>query len=211
VHVVPTIVTLSLFTALFVLLRIRWSRLPHRFRRLLFTVAIASIVLMAAAFGARISTTRDHLNFAVYWCAVLGYIFFVILCTRLRPIWLTSLIAIVLILPLLSASALLPLAAIFSHQSHHIQSIDDNLVSDLVPVDAVTDGASGADLTIYRRTALLPFLQRRKQAARYFNTQCDTSAAHAILQPDRRKVLMICPALPGHPPEDGRSAIVALY
>lgn len=202
---------LALFSALFVLLRIRWSRLPQRFRRLLFVVAIASIALMAFAFVTRISTPHDHLNYAVYWCAVLSYIFFVILCTRLRPIWLTSLIAIVLILPLLSASALLPLAEIFASQPHHIQPIGDNLVSDLVPNDAVTDGASGADITIYRRASWAPFLQRRHQAARYFNTQCNTSAAHAILQPDHRSVLMICPALPGHPPEDGRSAIVKLY
>ena len=203
---------LALFSALFVLLRIRWSRLPQRFRRLLFVVAIASIALMAFAFVTRISTTRDHLNFAVYWCAVLGYIFFVILCTRLRPIWLTSLIAIVLILPLLSASALLPLAAIFSHQSHHIQSIGDNLVSDLVPNDAVTDGASGADITIYRRASWCPFLHQRKDRA-YALLQHPVRHLRRLCHPAARSphLLMICPALPGHLPEDGRSLIVKLY
>ncbi len=210
-HVPATILTLALFTALFVLLRIRWPHLSHRFKRLLVLFATASIALMAIAFVSRISTTSDHINTTVYWCAVLSYIFFVVLFTRLRPMWLTTLIAVVVILPLLSASAILPLAAIFANQPHNIKPIGDNLVSDLVPIDAITAGASGADLTIYRRASWAPFLQRKGMGVRYFNTQCDTSSAYAILQPDLIHVLMICPAKPGRPPQDGRSFLVRLY
>jgi hypothetical protein len=211
VHVPATILTLALFTALFILLRIRWPHLSHKFKRLTVLLAIASIALIAIASISRISTTSDHINVAACWCAVLSYIFFVILFTRLRPTWLTTLIAIVVILPLLSASAILPLAAIFSNRSHNIKLIGDNLVSDLVPIDAVTAGASGADLTIYRRASWAPFLRRKYQGIRYFNTQCDTSSAHAILQPDLTHLLMVCPAKPGRLPQEGRSAIVRLY
>jgi hypothetical protein len=208
VHVPATILTLALFTALFVLLRIRWPHLSHRVKRLLVLSAIASIALMAIAFASGISTTSDHINTAAYWCAVLSYIFFVVLFTRLRPMWLTTLIAVVVILPLLSASAILPLAAIFSNQPHHIRPIGDNLISDLVPIDAVTAGASGADLTIYRRASWAPFLQRKVHNGRNFNTQCDASASYAILQPDHHHLLIVCPAAPGHPREEGHSLIV---
>jgi hypothetical protein len=211
VHVVPTIITLTLFTLAIVLLRIRWDVLPPTLKRLLVRFATGAIGLMVFAYVSRISTTFDHLNIVVYWCAVLSYIFFVVLCTRLHPIWLTSLIAIVLILPLLSASALLPLADIFSNLPHHITPIGNGYFSDVTPIDSVTKSAGGADIAIYRRLPWLPFLRRRHQGVRFFITQCDAPSAYAILQPDQHHILMACPALPGHPPSDTRGDIVPLY
>jgi hypothetical protein len=211
VHVPQTILILALFTSAIVIVRIRWNHLPSGFKRGLILFATASIGLMAICFLGRISTLSDRLNAAVYWSAILSYIFFVVLFTRLRPQWLTSLIAIVLILPLLAASAILPLAAIFSNLPHNIKPLGNGLVSDLVPIDSVTPSAGGADITIYRRVSWLPFLQRRHQGARYFSTQCDTSAAYAVPQPDLVHILMVCPALPGRPPEERRSLIVKLY
>ncbi len=59
VHVPAAIATLLLFTTIFVLLRICWSRLPRTFKRGLILFAMASIVLMAIASAVRISTTHD--------------------------------------------------------------------------------------------------------------------------------------------------------
>jgi len=211
VHVPATIATLAFFTAVIVLLRLRWTRLPGGLKRLLILFGIASIAVVLFAQATRLYTTHDGLNAIVYWCSILSYIFFVVLFTLLRPRWLTWLIAVVLLLPLLSASPILPLGAVFSHLPHRTQPIGDNLVSDLVPIDAATPGASGADLVIYRRFTWAPFLQHRYISSRYFDTQCDTAAAYAILQPDHRNVLMVCPAAPGHPLEDGRAFVMNLH
>ena len=117
-----------------------------------------------------------------------------------------------MLLPLLSPALSFPLAAIFSHQAHHIQSIGNSLVSDLVAYDAITPGASGADINIYRRVSWAPFLQRKVQGARYFNTQCDASAAFAKLLPDGHHLRMICPATtrPHHRKMDTH-VVVKLY
>jgi hypothetical protein len=211
VHIPLTLAALILFTAVIVVLRLRWPRLSRKLKRRLIFVALVPVILLLFAVATRLNTTSDHLNTAVYWEFVLGYIFFVVLFTLLRPVWLTSLVAIILLVPLLSASAIFPLAAIFSRQAHHIQYIGNGLVSDLVDVDAVTQGASGADLNIYRRLAWAPFLQRKVQGARYFNTQCNASAAYAITLPDNLHLRMICPAMSGTPPESKLDVVVKLY
>jgi hypothetical protein len=205
-----TLATLALFTGAIVVLRVRWRRLSRKLRHRLIFSALVPIVLLPFAFALHLSTTIDHLNTLVYWGFILGYIFFVILFTLLRPVWLTSLVAIMLLLPLLSASAIFPLAAIFSRQPHHIQNIGDGLVTDVVAIDAITPGASGADIAVYHRLSWAPFLQRRVQGMRYFNTQCDADAAYAILFADNY-LRMICPAAPGTPPANRRDLIVALY
>ena len=206
-----TLATLALFTGAIVVLRIRWRRLSRKTRHLLICCATVPVVLLLFAFAARISTTIDHLNTLVCWGFVLGYIFFVNLFTLLRPVWLTSLVAIVLLLPLLSASAIFPLAAIFSRQPHHIQAIGGGLVTDVSAIDAITPGASGADIAVYRRLSWAPLLQRRVQGARFFNTQCDTSATYAVLLPDNYHLHIVCPATPGLPPADRRDLVVKLY
>ena len=205
-----TLATLALFTGAIVILRLRWTRLSRKLKRRLIVLALVPVALLLFAFAADLSTTSEHLNAAVYWGFVLGYIFFIMLFTLLRPVWLTSLVAIILLLPLLSASAIFPMAAIFSRKAHHIQFIGNGLVSDLVTVNAITPGASGADLTIYHRLSWAPFLQRKVQGARYFNTQCDASS-YAILQPDHYHLRMVCPASPGAPPETHVDLIVKLY
>jgi hypothetical protein len=206
-----TLATLALFTGAIVVLRVRWRRLAHKTRHLLIVCALIPIVLLLFAFAARLSTTIDHLNTLVYWGFVVGYIFFVNLFTLLRPVWLTSLVAIVLLLPLLSASAIFPLAAIFSRQPHHIQAIGGGLVTDVAAIDAITQGASGADIGVYRRLSWAPLLQRKVQGARFFNTQCDAAAAYAVLLPDNYHLHMVCPAAPAMPPADSRELIVKLY
>jgi hypothetical protein len=206
-----TLATLALFAGAIVVLRVRWRRLSHKTRHLLIVCALIPIVLLLFAFAARLSTTIDHLNALVYWGFVIGYIFFVNLFTLLRPVWLTSLVAIVLLLPLLSASAIFPLAAIFSRQPHHIQAIGGGLVTDVAAIDAITQGASGADIGVYRRLSWAPLLQRKVQGARFFNTQCDASAAYAVLLPDNYHLHLVCPAPPAMPPSDSRDLIVKLY
>ena len=210
-HVLPTIFTLALFTAAIVLLRLRWQRLSGNLKQRLICLGIASISTLCLAVLSRVSTTNDQVNVLVYWCCILSYIFFVVIFTLIRPYWLTLLIAVILVVPLLSSTAILPLDAIFVHQQHQETALGAGLTSDLVPIDPpLAPAATGADLSIYRRPAWAPFLQRKLFGARYFDTECHSSAAFATLQPDRHSVLMVCPATPDRPPADGRSYLMPL-
>ena len=210
-HVPPTLATLALCVAALILLRLRWTSMAVGVRRFFVVVAVTFTILMALAVVTRVSCNSDHVNVLVYWGFILSYIFFLLLFTLVHPRWLTSLIAIVLILPLLSASAFLPLAGIFTNLPHQKKYLGDGFVSDLAPLEAATPGGSAADLSVYRPLTWAPFLHKSYMSVRYFNTQCDSLSAYAILQPDRRGILMACPAASGFPPEDGRSIVISLY
>jgi peptidoglycan/LPS O-acetylase OafA/YrhL len=209
VHIPITLAALTFFIAAIVVLRLRWRRLNIKLKRLLIVIALIPVMLALFSVATRISTTSDHLNSAVVWGFAIGYIFFVILFTLLRPVWLTSLIAAILLLPMSAASAIFPLADLFSNRHHHMQFFGNGLVSDLVSVDAVTPGASGADLNVYRRFTWAPFLQRKVESARYFNSQCDSFASYVTTLPDDH-LRIVCPATPGMPPESKIDMVVKI-
>lgn len=193
-HVPLILATLIVCIALIVRLRLRWPRLSSIRRRRLTSFAVVYLFLFPIALFTGFSTTLEHINALIYWGFICSYVFLVILLTLFRPFWFTTLIAIVLILPLLSASVFLPLGAVFSNQTHHVRNVGYGLVSDLEPIDAITAGASGADLSVYKRRFWAPFFQKKAAGTRYFNTQCDTTRAYVIPQPERHGILFICPA-----------------
>ena len=209
-HVPLILVTLLVCIAAIVRLRLRWPSFSSTRKRRLVTFAVAYLFLFPVVLFSGICTTVDHFNTLVYWGFICSYIFLVILLTLLRPFWLTSLIAVILILPLLSASVFLPLGAIFSTKPHIIRSIGGGFYTDLDPLDAVTAGASGADLGVYKRRWWAPLLQRKFIGVRYFNTQCNTAAAYAELKPESHGMLFVCPVGPGFPPEDTRRYLLPL-
>jgi hypothetical protein len=172
--------------------------------------AITALALYLLMFATGWSTSSNHLNAAIYWAAIAGYEFFLLLFTLLRPRWLTTIIAVILMLPLLSASPFLPLAELFSPAPHTISSIGPNFISDLAPW-GTGRAPSGFDLTIYSHPSWTRFLRHRRQASHYFSGQCDASKASATLQPDGKHVLMSCPAAANQPPNAARSLVVKLY
>lgn len=209
-HVPVTLATLILLTAALILLRLRWHHLHANAKRLLILFAVFSIITTVFILTTKISTISFLFNAFLYWCFVLSYIFLVLLFTLLRPKLLSAVIAVVLILPLLSASAFLPLTMLFANPPRVVQTLGDNLVSERTPIDALTPTASGADLTVYYRPTWAPFLQKNKLGSRYLNSQCDANASYAVLRPDHASVLMVCPASPGLSPEKGRQFIIKL-
>jgi hypothetical protein len=169
------------------------------------------MILYAFTFVTGWSTSSYHLNAALYWAAIAGYEFALLLFTLLRPRWLTAMIAAVLMLPILSASPFLPLAELFNTAPHITVSIGSNFISDLAPWGNGTAASSGFDLTVYSHPSWTKFFRRRRQGSRYFSGQCDASKASATLQPDGKHVLMLCPAAPNQRPEAARSLVVKLY
>jgi hypothetical protein len=206
-----TFAILAILTGALVLLRLRWSRLSHKTKRTLVTCACAALGLYAFSFATGWSTSSNHLNATLYWFAMAGYEFFILLFTLLRPRWLTTIIAIVLLLPIFSASPFLPLTDIFNTAPHTIVSIGPNLISDRAPSGVGTTDRSGFDLTIYSHPSWTHFFRRRRQASHYFSEQCDASRASATLQPDHKHVLMSCPAAPNQQPDAARNLVVKLY
>lgn len=166
--------------------------------------------LSALAAATHWSTASIRWNAALYWVSIASYEFLLILFTRLRPRWLTLTIAIILILPILSASVFLPLAALFNPPPVTTAVLGDHLISERTPWGSGPLATTGTDLTVYYQPAWAPFLHRRRRSARYFGGQCDAAGAYAVLQPDHESVLMCCPASPDQPPDSGHHLIVKL-
>ena len=206
-----TFAILAILTGALIVLRVRWRHLSAKAHAIFITCAGAALLLYAISFTTGWSTASNHLNAALYWFAISGYEFFLLLFTLLRPRWLTTTITIVLIFPILSASAFLPLAEIFDSAPHTIVSIGPGLTSDRAPWGTGAPATSGFDLTIYSHPSWTNFFRRRRQASRYFSGQCNASESTATLQPDAKHVLMLCPAAPGQQADAARTLVVKLY
>lgn len=205
-----TFAVLAILTGALILLRLQWPRFSHRTHTALIACACTALLLYAITFVTGWSTASDHLNAALYWGAIASYEFFLLLFTLLHPRWLTSIIAAILIFPILSASVFLPLIFLFTSPPHTIVSIGPNLISDRIPSGGEVD-TSGFDLTIYSHPAWTHFFRRRRQASHYFSAQCNAAQAFATLEPDGKHVLMSCPAAPNQQPDSARNLVVKLY
>jgi hypothetical protein len=210
-HLSLTFASFVLLTAGMVLLRFIWHCLSSKIQRLIVILACAALSLLALSVVTKWTVYPLRLNAVLAWCAVGGYEFFIILFTRLRPKLLTSAIAVILIVPLLSASFFLPLARLFDVTPHKTVFLGESIVSVRAPWGMGTGDTSGADLDIYWRPSWIPFLQRRVLGARYFNSQCDARASFAVLQPDHKSVLMNCPAAPNQQSSTARSLVVKFH
>lgn len=209
-HAPLTLGILAVVTGALVLVRIFWLRIPRPARMLLITCAVAIPVIFGIAIATRWSTSSYRINYGLYWLFIAACEFLLILYTVLRPRWLTSIIAVVLILPVLSASIFLPLTLFFDAPPTVTSRIGGNIVSERVPWGAGSAETSGTDLTVYYQPRWLPLLRRRLLSARYYGGQCDAWAAYAVVQPDRRSVLMVCPASPRLGPDSARSIVLPL-
>lgn len=205
-----TFAVLAILTGALIVLRLRWPRLSHTAHSRLISGAGAALALYLLMVATGWSTSSNHLNAAIYWAAIASYEFFLLLFTLLRPRWLTTIIAVVLILPILSASSFLPLAELFSTAPHMTASIGPDLISDLAPWGA-GPVPSGFDFTVYSHPTWTRFLRRRRQACRYYSGQCDASKASATLRPDGKHILMSCPAAANQQPDTARNLVVKLY
>jgi len=198
-------------TGVLVLVRIFWLRIPGRLRRLMVACAVIIPFVFVIGLVTRWRTPSLHMDYGFYWLCIVSYIFLMILFTRLRPRWLTTIIAVVLILPLLSTSLFLPLVYIFGIPSVETSRIGKDIVSERSSWGPGAPDVSGTDLVIYYEPRWLPFMRRSLFGIRYYGSQCDAWAAHAVIEPDQRNVLMICPASPRLGPDSARSAVVPLY
>ena len=205
-----TFAVLAILTGALIFLRLRWTRLSRKTHRILIVCACVALIINAFGKVTHVSTSSSHVNAALYWFAVAGYGLVLLLFTLLRPRWLTAIIAIVLFLPILSASAFLPLAELFDPAPHTVVTLAPNLISDNVSWGTGIVPIAGYDFAIYSYPSWTHLLRRRRQGARYYDEQCDAAHASATLQPDGKHVLMSCPAAAGQPPDSARNLVVKL-
>lgn len=206
-----TFAVLAILTGALIFLRLRWPGLSPKTHKIYVVCACAALFIYAVTAVTGWSTALDHLNAAIYWFAIAGYELFILLFTLLRPRWFTTLIAIVLLIPILSASPFLPLVDLFKDAPHTVISIGPNLISDRAPSGIGASATSGYDLTVYSHPSWTTLFRHRRQASQYFSGQCDAAQAFATLQPDGKHVLMSCPAAPGQPADAARNLVVKLY
>ena len=209
-HLPLTFALFGALTSVLLLLRLGWVRLPHGLQRGLVLAAVGGLLFTPLCVRTGWSSTSDALNGLVYWWFLASYEWLLLLFTILRPRWLTGLLAFALMVPILSASAFLPLTSLFDRRAAAPVQIGRDLYSQLTTFTNAAGSYSGSDLEIFYRPRWFPVLQRRRQGARYYNTQCDARVAYAVLQADGQHVQMNCPAVAGEP-ESAQSLVVTLY
>lgn len=209
-HVPSTLALFASILALLVVLRIRWSKFSTRFRRLVVSLACMAIVAEILSRISRWSINSDLMDALLYWAAMTSYEFFVLLLTLLRPRWLTATIAIILILPLFSASIFLPLGRIFDRNTYRVQPLGSSLVNQITPWDSVLQGTSGVDSDISEINSHVPFLRHHLGGVRFYNNQCNTSGLEVRLLPNSRNVHFHCPSWSPQPGDEGNGTVLEL-
>ena len=209
-HLVLTLAAFLLLTAAIVVLRLSWQRISPAAQRASIACACISLLLSAFSFVTHWSFTSPRANAALYWTAVASYELFLVLFTLLRPRLLTSLLALLLLLPILSTSIFVPLSEIFDHISSSMVPMRGDLFSERRPFASNSSAYTGVDLTVYFRPRWAPFLRHRRRGARYLNSQCNTAQSSAVLEPGATSVHMVCPAWPWEKGKGATDLVVPL-
>lgn len=199
-YVPSTIAVLGLLTGLVILLRSFWWRLPQGWRRVLLAIALVGAVLPVLSVVAHWETTSARMNTLLHWIAVAGYELVLMRFSLMRPRWLTTICAVILVLPIFGASLLLPLTEIFKPNDSEVFEIGDRYLYERSPWATTGSEVPGFDVTIYYRPRIAPFLRHRVQLSAFNSEQCNASASTASILPGARQVLFHCPAKPGQAP-----------
>jgi hypothetical protein len=195
-YITITTVTLALLIVAMLALRIVWSRIPSPWRKFLIRASLVLVVVHILAVVTKWETSSDRINLVLDWLAIAGYVLLILLLTRLSPRWLTSLSAVILILPLFSANILLPLTQLFVPRYNDMVAMGDTHWYQINPWSNAGAGIAGVDLQIYYRPRFAPFLRYRFQATPFNELQCNTKAAFALPGPSPKTVLARCPYWP---------------
>jgi hypothetical protein len=209
-HVPLTFALLAALTAVAVLLRMRWPLLSGRWRTVLIALAFGALLIDAFMHVFKWEPNSELMYRLVDWIAVAAYLFLLALWTRMAPRWLTTLSAIVLVLPLLAPTLLNHLVDIFDDSPHPSAPLADSLLVMRTPWRAVFGGTSGVDLKFYYRPAWFPFVRHGIKFARLYDGQCHTSEVSVVLSADHTRAMVHCPPWPGQSTEQSYDLILPM-
>ena len=103
-NVIVTYLALVCLTALAIGIRLLWPRLGMRPRRQIFLVLALLLLPALLSTVSRWDTTSTHLNASLLWIRIFAYELCIVFFTLIQPRLLTTIIAIVLLLPVFSSS-----------------------------------------------------------------------------------------------------------
>ncbi|RZU39892.1 hypothetical protein [Edaphobacter modestus] len=202
-HLPLTFGLLGLLTGAVVVLRLLWWRMPWWLRRSILATACALVLLRIGSIATQWSFTSTRLNAVICWTAVAGYEVLLARFSLMRPRWLTSISAIVLVVPLIGSTLLIPLTRIFDWSAADISELAGPYILEKSPWDTGDSGNAGVDLYVFYRPPLIPFIRHMSQRASFGDDVCNPSAASAELDPKKRTAHFHCPAKgDGKPPID---------
>jgi hypothetical protein len=196
-HIPLTIALLGLLTGTVLLLRRWWWRIPMWLRWLLVGLAFLMVLIRFFFLVSQWSTVSPRFNAVLCWTGVAGYELILARFSLMRPKWLTAPSAVILLLPLLGSTLLLPLTRIFDWSPANISSIGGHYICEKSPWDTASVGNSGVDLIIFYRPPFLPFLRHGVQRNSFSDDQCDSAASSAVADLTNKVVNFRCPARAG--------------
>jgi hypothetical protein len=201
-HVPITTASLALMTLAILLLRIFWLHVPATVRFYLIRAAVVLVMVHIIFTVTKWGTASDRVNVLFKWLAVASYQLLVMLFTRLRPRWLTSICGIILLVPTFASSVLLPLTFLFDPSINKPTSLGDDLSYQRVLWGDGNDAStnSGANIVVSYHPRFAPFLRRYLRDVPFNNQQCNARASFAELGPDPKTVLARCPHWPSQGP-----------
>ncbi len=208
-HLPLTFGVLAALAIATLLLRWRWDSISRRAQQRILLAALIAMILRGLGLLTNYSTSF-RIEAALNWLCLAGYGILLARFSLMRPRWLTSTVGAILALPVLAATVLLPLTELFDRTPPLVAPIGNGLYSELRRIQTSPVAVDGAEFNIYSHPAWAPFLRRRRETARLFDTQCDTHAMYAVLQPGGRTVRVTCPEWPGHPAAEQHSVLLPL-
>jgi hypothetical protein len=196
-YIPHTFALLALLTAAVVVLRQRWWNLAPWLRGFVLGLAAALVFIRFFFIVSKWSTTSTHFNALLCWTCILGYEVLLARFSLMRPRWLTSVCALILMTPALGSTLFLPLTQIFDWSKADISSIGGPYICEKSPWDTADIGNTGMDLIVFYRPSFAPFLRHIAQRSSFGDDQCDAAAASAVADPALKVVHFRCPGRPG--------------
>ena len=197
--VILTYLALAGLTIIAVAIRLLWPRISsHRRRQLLLLLAVLLLPTLLNALT-RWETTLPRLNIFLFWIRLFAYELCIVLFTLIRPRLITSFVAIILTLPLFSASAVGPASELFSTASRTLHPVGDGYFLELLPWSSGPGHNSGSDFTLFYQPAGLHLFRRPFMSSRLYNTQCHTLESTASVDARTAHITVHCPPLTADP------------
>ena len=203
-----TIGLLLALTVAILILRLFWSRISPGVERALLIVAAVVVAIRLTFAVTQWSTMAPHFDASLCWAAVVGYEIMLARFSLMRPRWLTSISAFVLVLPVFGSTLLFPLTGIFYTGPADIRPIGYNYILEQSPWDVSVGGHSGIDLGIFYRPPLVPFLRHMVQRSSFSDEQCEVNAVTVTVDPAHQLVRIHCPG--HHTEQEGIDLVLPL-
>jgi hypothetical protein len=196
-HVPLTFALLALITGIIVALRFVWWRLPLWLRSFALVTSVAMFLIRFLFIVSHWSMASTRINALLCWTSVVGYEVILVRFSLMRPRWLTSLSALILLVPLFGSTLLLPLTRIFDWSPADISAIGGPYICEKSEWDTSAVGNTGMDLIVFYRPPFAPFLRHLVQRAAFSDDQCDSAASSAVADVTNKVVHFHCPGRPG--------------